>query len=96
MASKAKKGVAPEQVSESEQVVSAASMLGKLRWKGVSKKEHSEHSRSASAARMTKISKKRRSEIATIAAASISSEAARARALKAWETKKRKLEQGAA
>jgi len=74
-----------------EKPMKAAQIMGKLRWKGVSAADRTKAGKKAAKARMVKISPKKRSEIASHAASSITPKAARARAVKAWETKRRKL-----
>jgi hypothetical protein len=78
--------------TEKLEVVSAAKALAKLRWKGSTAEQRQEAARIASAGRMVKISPKKRREIAHAAASSISPEAARARAQKAAETRRRNAE----
>ena len=78
--------------TEENEVVSAAKALAKLRWKGTTAQQRTEAARVASAGRMVKISPKKRREIAHAAASAISPEAARARAQKAAETRRRNAE----
>ena len=80
-----------KQHEEEKTVSEAAVTLGKLRWKGIPAAARKRAAKHASAARMTKISASRRSEIASKAAKSLTPEAAKERALKAWETKRKKL-----
>ena len=84
-----------QSASEESNVVSAARALSKLRWSKLSRDER----RNVMAPIVEKAAKKRRAEPravkkarATAAAKAISPEAAKARALKAWETKRRKAE----
>lgn len=81
--------------SKEPDVVSAASTLSNLRWSRIPVEKRADELRSAIEA----AAKKRRAEPKSVrkaravaAAKSISPEAAKARALKAWETKRRKAE----
>ena len=84
------------QTSEDSPVVSAARVLGKLRWKGVSSAERREFMHSRAIAKSVKVRKSQpkatRTARASANAKAITPEAAKARALKAWETKRRKAE----
>lgn len=80
---------------EEQNVVSAARALINLRWSRIPVEERTEVTKKAVEA----AAKKRRAEPKSVkkaravkAATSISPEAAKARALKAWETKRRKAE----
>ena len=83
------------QKPKDQKVVSAASTLAKIRWEGLSADERRE-AMAPAIARSAKVRKSQpraiRAARAAKAAKSISPEAAKARALKAWETKRRKAE----
>lgn len=78
--------------TKGDDVNRAAKLLGQMRWKGVSAEDRTEAAKKAATARMKRLTKKQRSDIAATAAGSISPEKAKARALKAWETKRKKKE----
>jgi len=78
------------------ETMNAAKLLGQKRWKGIPATERTKAAKKAADARMSKIPAKKRAEIASKAGSSISPEAAKARAQKAWETKRKKLLQSQA
>lgn len=84
-----------KKISEGDSVVSAASALGKRRWAGMTAEERREVMLYAveRSAKLRKLQPKSvRKARAAKAAKSISPEAAKARAMKAWETRRKKAE----
>lgn len=77
-------------MANEKEIMNAAQLLGKMRWNGISAAERTKAAKHAADARMEKITPEKRSEIASNAAKSLSPEAAKARAMKAWETRRKK------